>query len=116
MPCPEICKPGCACPRGQVIKDGKKCVNINKCPQGDIIIRNIRFYMSGIEANIGFHCLPITVCPIKGQIYYPECAPCDATCENPDVAGCLPICKPGCACPRGEVIKKGKKCVKPEKC
>ena len=72
--------------------------------------------MSGIEANIGFHCLPITVCPIKGQIYYPECAPCDATCENPDVAGCLPICKPGCACPRGEVIKKGKKCVKPEKC
>ena len=63
-----------------------------------------------------FHCLLITECPIKGQIYYPRCAPCDTTCENPNVTGCLPICRPGCACPPGKVIKNGRRCVKPEKC
>ena len=60
--------------------------------------------------------LLITACPIRGQIYYAhECAPCDGTCENPNPV-CPAICKPGCACPRGKVIKNGKKCVKPEKC
>ena len=51
-----------------------------------------------------FHCLLITVCPIRGQIYYPECAPCDGTCENPNPV-CPTICKPGCACPAGQVVE-----------
>ena len=62
-----------------------------------------------------FYCLPITECPIKGQIYYPECAPCDGTCENPNPP-CPAICKPGCACPRGEVILGGKQCVHISQC
>jgi hypothetical protein len=62
---------------------------------------------------------PPRECPIKGQKYYSgppdECAPCDGTCKQPVVA-CPLICKPGCACPNGEVVKKGRKCVKPEQC
>ena len=53
-------------------------------------------------------------CPIKGQKYF-ECAPCPATCEEPNPI-CPKICKPGCACPEGKVLKNGKECVKPEKC
>ena len=61
-----------------------------------------------------FCCLLITVCPIEGQIYYPGCAPCDGTCENPNPP-CLTICEPGCACPKGQVIKDGK-CVDKTEC
>ena len=61
-----------------------------------------------------FYCLLITVCPIEGQIYYPECAPCDGTCENPNPP-CPRICRPGCACPEGQVIKDGK-CIDKTEC
>ena len=50
-----------------------------------------------------------------GQIFYPDCAPCDGTCENP-IVPCPAICKPGCACPIGQVIKDGKKCVNKTEC
>ena len=62
-----------------------------------------------------FHYLPITACPIKGQIHYPECAPCDGTCENPNPV-CSKICEPGCACPKGQVIKDGRECVNKTEC
>ena len=61
------------------------------------------------------HCFLITACPIKGQIYYPECAPCDGTCENPNPP-CPEICRPGCACREGKVIKNGRRCVNPKNC
>ena len=56
-----------------------------------------------------------TECPIQGQIFYHDCAPCDGTCENP-IVPCPAICRPGCACPRGQVIKDGKKCVNLKEC
>ena len=131
-PCYPICRSGCACPLGQVIKDGSKCVNKSECSPGDI-----NYYMSGIKANNvdsellftlknmqyihitvylhEFYRLLTTACPIKGQIYYPECSPCNVTCENLHPP-CYQICIPGCACPPGKVIKNGRRCVKPEKC
>ena len=72
-----------------------------------------------------FCCLLITVCPIEGQIYYPGCAPCDGTCEDPDPlcprnliicnGRCEKTCEPGCACPKGQVIKD-RKCVDKTEC
>ena len=75
------------------------------------------FYIENYNHNdyfYQFYCLLITVCPIEGQIYYPECAPCDGTCENPNPP-CPRICRPGCACPEGQVIKDGK-CVDKTEC
>ena len=54
-------------------------------------------------------------CPVRGQIYYPECAPCDGTCRNPNPP-CPLICKPGCACPEGYVIFDRKACVNKSEC
>ena len=77
--------------------------------------------MVGYECRVNityahtFHCLLITVCPIKGQIFYSGCAPCDGTCENPNPV-CPRICEPGCACPKGQVIKDGKECVNKTEC
>ena len=53
--------------------------------------------------------LGTTVCSIKGQIYYPpgHCKPCDGTCKVPNPP-CPRSCWPGCACPRGKVVHKGK--------
>ena len=66
------------------------------------------------------HCLLITECRIKGQIYYPKCAPCDTLCERPNRTYnpivCPAVCKPGCACPVGQLIKYGLMCVKPKDC
>ena len=33
--CPLVCEPGCACPEGQVVKNGTKCVNETDCPRGN---------------------------------------------------------------------------------
>ena len=55
-------------------------------------------------------------CPVKGQIYYPQCAPCDGSCNQPLVP-CLAICKQGCACPRGQVIDRAQnRCVALSEC
>ena len=45
----------------------------------------------------------IAACPIKGQIYYPRCKPCDGTCQEPNPP-CFAICEPGCACPFNMVV------------
>ena len=90
------------------------CVNKTDCPQSKQIL-NCLYQKLHKDDLHEFHCFLITECPIKGQIYYPGCAPCDGTCENPIVA-CPAVCRPGCACPKGKVIKNGKKCVKPKKC
>ena len=50
-----------------------------------------------------------------GQIYYPECVPCDGTCDNPNPV-CPKICKPGCACPEGQVIFDRKACINKTEC
>jgi hypothetical protein len=90
VPCLAICKQGCACPRGQVIDRAQnRCVALNECP---------------------------SKCPVKGQIYYPQCAPCDGSCNQPLVP-CLAICKQGCACPRGQVIDRAQnRCVALNEC
>ena len=62
-----------------------------------------------------FYCLLVTACPIKGQIYYPVCAPGNLTCENPNQT--YPYsCAPGCRCPYGQVLKDGKECVNKTEC
>ena len=50
-----------------------------------------------------------------GQIYYPDCAPCDGTCDNPNPP-CPKICEPGCACPKGHVIFDRKACISIAEC
>ena len=71
-----------------------------------------------------FHSLLITACPVRGQIYYPECAPCDGTCDNPNPpcpriicnGRCEKYCEPGCACPEGQVIFDRKACINKTEC
>ena len=75
----------------------------------------ITTYMSVYKDYLHKHCLLKTACPIRGQIYYPECAPCDGTCENPNPV-CPQVCKPGCACPAGQVIQDGRMCVSKTDC
>ena len=75
--CPLVCQPGCACPDSMVVHEGR-CIAQTDCPS----------------------------CPIEGQTYH-ECAPCEATCENPNPA-CPLVCQPGCACPNGMVVHEGR--------
>ena len=82
--CPRICRPGCACPVGTVLHEGK-CISIDMCPE----------------------------CPIEGQIYH-RCAPCEGTCDEPDPP-CPKICIPGCACPDGSVLHNNV-CIKNDQC
>ena len=35
VPCPRICRSGCACPPGTVLHEGK-CVDVAECPKGEL--------------------------------------------------------------------------------
>ena len=76
--CPLICRPGCACPAGTVLHEGK-CIPLADCP---------------------------ITCPIEGQQHF-DCVPCNATCDDPNPV-CPRICRPGCGCPVGMVLHEGK--------
>jgi hypothetical protein len=144
--CPKICKPGCACPEGKVLKNGKECVKPEKCPK-ECDIEGQRYYKcapcpatceepnpvctkicepgcgcpkgkvlkNGEECVIPKKCQDVEECDIKGQKYYKGCAPCTGTCEDPNPV-CPEICKPGCACRKGRVVRNGEECVSPKKC
>nr|CAB3267843.1 zonadhesin [Phallusia mammillata] len=109
----------CGCPGNQIFY--KRC---KPCPKHCDHIDNPVFCRQacapgcGCPANTywnGKNCVSRDqcLCPAN-QIYYPECKPCQATCDNPHPI-CPAICKPGCGCPEGQVLS-GLKCVKRSQC
>ncbi|GFR05007.1 hypothetical protein TNCT_498982 [Trichonephila clavata] len=82
----EACLKGCFCKEGFVMNKDGECVRPEKCP---------------------------TRCPFNQK--YWECMPsCENQCNPPDA--CTAICKPGCFCRDGLVLREDGKCVRKELC
>ena len=57
-------------------------------------------------------------CPVAGQVFSACARPCRNTCDQlKSNVWCKAVCKPGCDCPKGQVIdKRINKCVRTRKC
>ncbi|XP_055949174.1 zonadhesin-like isoform X5 [Argiope bruennichi] len=84
--CPKECIKGCFCKDGLVMNKNGECVPPAECP---------------------------LTCPLN-QKYY-ECMPdCQNRCNPPDA--CAAVCKSGCFCKEGLVMREDEKCVRKELC
>ncbi|CAL1266709.1 unnamed protein product [Larinioides sclopetarius] len=84
--CPKECIMGCFCKEGLVMNKNGECVPPEKCP---------------------------ITCPFN-QKYY-ECMPdCQNRCNPPDA--CAAVCKSGCFCREGLVMREDGKCVRKNLC
>ncbi|KFM77647.1 Zonadhesin, partial [Stegodyphus mimosarum] len=90
--CIEQCVSGCFCKKGYIRNDNHICIPKKDCPKAHI-------------------------CPGNQQYY--KCKPtCRHTCSthNSTNVYCSKLCRPGCFCKPGMILRKDGLCVHPEQC
>eukprot|EP00054_Salpingoeca_dolichothecata_P028024 m.209432 g.209432 ORF g.209432 m.209432 type:complete len:1116 (-) comp26104_c0_seq3:129-3476(-) len=115
--CLAVCRPGCACPKNQVLHEGK-CIDLSKCPVKDPCADN--------PCGTNAECIPQKVvcakepcpqyrCECPAGLEYKDCGThCPATCDDASPI-CVDACAKGCFCPSGQVMHNGV-CLPKEKC